>query len=47
MRVRHPQFGVGSVISVEALADDTKLVVRFADIGQKTMRAKYARLEPV
>jgi DNA helicase-2/ATP-dependent DNA helicase PcrA len=47
MRVRHPQFGVGSVISVEALADDTKLVVRFSDIGQKTLRAKFARLEPV
>jgi DNA helicase-2/ATP-dependent DNA helicase PcrA len=47
MRVRHPQFGVGSVISVEALADDTKLVVRFADIGQKTLRAKFARLELV
>ena len=46
MRVRHPQFGLGSVISVEALADDTKLVVRFADVGQKTLRAKYARLEP-
>jgi DNA helicase-2/ATP-dependent DNA helicase PcrA len=45
MRVRHPQFGVGSVISVEALSDDTKLVVSFADIGQKTLRAKYARLE--
>ena len=46
MRVRHPQFGVGSVISVEALVDDTKLVVRFADIGQKILRARYARLEP-
>jgi DNA helicase-2/ATP-dependent DNA helicase PcrA len=46
MRVRHPHFGVGCVISVEALADDTKLVVRFADVGQKTLRAKYARLEP-
>jgi DNA helicase-2/ATP-dependent DNA helicase PcrA len=46
MRVRHPQFGVGSVISVEALSDDTKLVVRFAAVGQKTLRAKYARLEP-
>jgi len=46
MRVRHPQFGIGSVISVEALADDTKLVVRFVDIGQKTLRAKFARLEP-
>jgi DNA helicase-2/ATP-dependent DNA helicase PcrA len=46
MRVRHPQFGVGSVISVEALDDDTKLVVRFAAVGQKMLRAKYARLEP-
>jgi DNA helicase-2/ATP-dependent DNA helicase PcrA len=46
MRVRHPQFGVGTVISVEPLDDDTKLVVRFAAVGQKTLRAKYARLEP-
>jgi DNA helicase-2/ATP-dependent DNA helicase PcrA len=46
MRVRHPQFGVGSVISVEALDGDTKLVVRFAAVGRKTLRAKYARLEP-
>jgi DNA helicase-2/ATP-dependent DNA helicase PcrA len=46
MRVRHPQFGVGSVLSVEALDDDTKLVVRFTAVGQKTLRAKYARLEP-
>jgi len=38
--------GVGSVISVEALDDDTKLVVRFAAVGVKTLRAKYARLEP-
>jgi DNA helicase-2/ATP-dependent DNA helicase PcrA len=45
MRVRHAQFGVGSVISVEPLADDMKLVVRFASAGQKTLRAKYARLE--
>jgi hypothetical protein len=27
------------------LNDDTKLVVRFAAVGQKTLRAKYARLE--
>jgi DNA helicase-2/ATP-dependent DNA helicase PcrA len=46
MRVRHPQFGVGSVISVEALDDDTKLVVRFTAVGTKTLRAKFARLEP-
>jgi DNA helicase-2/ATP-dependent DNA helicase PcrA len=46
MRVRHPQFGIGTVLSVEPLDDDTKLVVRFAAVGQKTLRAKYARLEP-
>ncbi len=46
MRVRHPQFGVGSVITVEPLDDDTKLVVRFNAVGVKTLRAKFARLEP-
>jgi ATP-dependent DNA helicase UvrD/PcrA len=46
MKVRHPQFGIGTVLSIEALADDTKLVVRFVDIGQKTLRAKFAKLEP-
>jgi len=46
MRVKHAQFGVGSVVSVEALNDDTKLIVRFNAVGVKTLRAKYARLEP-
>lgn len=45
LRVRHPQFGVGTVLSVEPLEDDTKLVVRFASVGQKTLRAKFAKLE--
>jgi DNA helicase-2/ATP-dependent DNA helicase PcrA len=46
MKVRHPQFGIGTVLSVEALADDTKLVVRFEAVGRKTLRAKFARLVP-
>jgi ATP-dependent DNA helicase UvrD/PcrA len=46
-RVRHAQFGVGTVISVEQLEDDVKLVVRFAAVGQKTLRAKFAKLEVV
>jgi hypothetical protein len=46
MNVRHPQFGLGSVISVEPLPDDVKLVVRFSNVGRKTLRARYARLEP-
>jgi DNA helicase-2/ATP-dependent DNA helicase PcrA len=44
-RVRHPKFGEGTVLSVEALDDDTKLVVRFSSVGQKTLRAKFAKLE--
>ena len=45
LRVKHPSFGVGTVLSVEPLDDDTKLVVRFASVGQKTLRAKFAKLE--
>jgi DNA helicase-2/ATP-dependent DNA helicase PcrA len=47
VRVRHPQFGVGTVLSVEQLDDDIKLLVRFNSVGQKTLRAKYAKLETV
>ena len=43
-RVRHPTFGVGTVLSVEPLTDDMKLTIRFADIGRKTLRAKFAKL---
>jgi DNA helicase-2/ATP-dependent DNA helicase PcrA len=45
LRVRHPTFGEGTVLSVEALGDDTKLVVRFVSVGRKTLRAKFAKLE--
>jgi DNA helicase-2/ATP-dependent DNA helicase PcrA len=45
-KVRHPQFGMGTILSVEELADDVKLVVRFS-VGPKTLRAKYAKLEMV
>jgi DNA helicase-2/ATP-dependent DNA helicase PcrA len=45
LRVKHGQFGFGTVISVEDLDDDQKLVVRFSSVGQKTLRAKYAKLE--
>jgi DNA helicase-2/ATP-dependent DNA helicase PcrA len=44
-RVKHPSFGVGTILSVEPLDDDTKLIVRFASVGQKTLRAKFAKLE--
>ena len=46
-KVRHGQFGVGTVLSVEELDDDMKVVVRFTSVGTKTLRAKYAKLEMV
>ena len=46
-KVRHGQFGLGTVMSVEELDDDMKLVVRFTTVGTKTLRAKYAKLEMV
>ncbi len=45
LRVRHAQFGVGTIVSVEPLDDDVKLIVRFNSVGQKTLRAKFAKLE--
>lgn len=39
-------FGVGTVKSVEELDDDVKVVVTFATVGTKTLRAKYAKLQP-
>jgi ATP-dependent DNA helicase UvrD/PcrA len=46
MRVRHRQFGVGTVVTVEDHGDDYKVTVRFAAVGVKKLLAKYAGLEP-
>jgi DNA helicase-2/ATP-dependent DNA helicase PcrA len=46
MRVRHAQFGVGTVVSVEEHNDDMKVTVRFNLVGVKKLLARYAKLEP-
>ena len=43
-RVEHPKFGVGTVVRIEALSADHKLVVDFAGYGEKTLLAKFAKL---
>ena len=45
MRVRHPQFGTGTVIGLEDHGDDVTLTVRFAAVGVKRLLGKYAKLE--
>jgi DNA helicase-2/ATP-dependent DNA helicase PcrA len=44
-RVRHPKFGVGTVLRREGDGDDAKLTVSFPGFGLKKMVAKYAGLE--
>ena len=44
-RVEHPKFGVGVVRRVEAMAEDHKVVVDFGTYGEKTLLAKFAKLE--
>lgn len=46
-RVRHAQFGLGTVVSLQAVGGDMKLVVRFASVGTKTLLAKFANLQVV
>ncbi len=45
MRVRHRQFGVGTVLAVEEHGDDYKVTVRFASVGTKKLIASFAGLE--
>jgi DNA helicase-2/ATP-dependent DNA helicase PcrA len=45
MRVKHKQFGVGTVTAVEDHGDDYKVTVRFAAVGTKKLLAKFAGLE--
>ena len=44
-RVRHPKFGVGTVVGVEQAGGDLKLSIRFTGIGVKKILARYAKLE--
>ena len=46
MRVRHAQFGVGTVTAVEEHNDDLKITVKFLSVGVKKLLSKYAKLEP-
>jgi DNA helicase II / ATP-dependent DNA helicase PcrA len=44
MRVRHEQFGIGTIVGVEAYNDDQKVTVRFNAGGVKKLIARYAKL---
>jgi ATP-dependent DNA helicase UvrD/PcrA len=46
-RVRHPLFGIGTVLRSDGAGDDLKVTVSFAGIGAKRLVARFAGLEPV
>ena len=46
LRVRHKQFGVGTVVAVEDEGDDMRVTVKFNTVGTKKLLARYAALEP-
>ena len=44
MRVRHPKYGVGTVLSVEGDDEDRRLTISFSDFGTKKLVERYANL---
>lgn len=44
MRVRHPKYGVGTVLSVDGEGDERRLTVSFIDYGTKKLVERYANL---
>ncbi len=44
-RVRHPLFGVGTVLRSEAAGEELKVTVSFPGVGAKRLVARYAGLE--
>ncbi|NWF92578.1 MAG: DNA helicase PcrA [Syntrophaceae bacterium] len=45
MRVRHPKFGEGRVLSVEGMDKEQKATILFGAVGRKRLKVCYANLE--
>jgi DNA helicase-2/ATP-dependent DNA helicase PcrA len=44
-RVRHPKFGLGTILEVEGEGEDRRLTVSFQDYGAKKFLERYANLQ--
>jgi DNA helicase-2/ATP-dependent DNA helicase PcrA len=44
-RVRHPKYGIGTILEVEGEGEDRKLTVSFQDYGAKKLLERYANLQ--
>ena len=45
LRVRHPQFGLGTVLERTGEGEEMKVMVAFSRAGKKKLAVKYANLE--
>ena len=45
MRVRHPDWGIGTIKERIGEGDDLKIVVTFAGVGRKKLAPQYVHLE--
>jgi len=45
-RVRHPSYGVGTIIEVDGEGEERKLTVSFSDHGTKKLLERFAKLVP-
>jgi DNA helicase-2/ATP-dependent DNA helicase PcrA len=46
MRVRHPEWGIGTIRERIGEGEDLKVVVTFAGVGRKKLAAAFAQLQP-
>ena len=46
-RVKHPVFGEGQILERRGSGKDTKLLVRFAEEGEKRLMAVHAKLKKI
>jgi DNA helicase-2/ATP-dependent DNA helicase PcrA len=45
-RVRHPQFGSGTVMELSGFGTDVRAAIDFDEVGRKKVIVKYANLQP-
>ncbi|MEK7205589.1 MAG: DUF3553 domain-containing protein, partial [candidate division NC10 bacterium] len=45
MRVRHPDWGIGTIKERIGEGEDLKVVVTFAGVGRKKLAARFVNLE--
>jgi DNA helicase-2/ATP-dependent DNA helicase PcrA len=45
-RVRHPQFGSGTVVELSGFGPDVRATIDFEGVGRKKVVVRYANLEP-